>query len=365
MNTAKRVIVNFVALHGGGTAYSFEMTKGLVENGCEVYAIVSSKMDNLKEWRNIKGLNLIEVSGYDTKFSFATGIIKFYLYERYKIRKIAKEFNPDVIYIPFVSFFTRFVENQLRGFRSFYTMHDVYPHDGKGGFIWNVSQKEARRAEKIIILSNCFREDVKNTYHLEDRNVLTLPHGNYFKENIVKKADDGLVHFVFFGNIVEYKGIRVLLQAFSKVITRRTNVRLLIAGSGDFSPYYEEYSKIDSDKVSLINRWIDDSEITSFFEDNRSVCVLPYINATQSGVIPLAMHLKSLILSTDCSGLVEQVEDGNTGYLIPANDVDALTEKMIDIVDNWEDRSKVVQNAFEHIDSLKWENITKKLVENI
>ncbi|MFZ9888374.1 MAG: glycosyltransferase, partial [Myxococcota bacterium] len=52
--------------------------------------------------------------------------------------------------------------------------------------------------------------------------------------------------------------------------------------------------------------------------------VLPYRSATGSGVIPLAYHYGKPVLATRTGGLVDVVEDGVTGFLVPPNDPAAL-----------------------------------------
>lgn len=360
----QRVVVNFVALHGGACAYSYEMTKGLIDNGCDVLAVVSSKMDNYDSWRALRGIKIVEVSGYSTKFDFVTGLVRFILFEKNRIRKAVTEFAPDYVYIPFVSYWTEFVQSALVGLPIYYTLHDVYPHDGNKNLIWKSSDRIAKKADKIIVLSKCFVEDIHNNYGLSHDDILVVPHGNYFNEDIKKKPDDGVFHCVFYGRISPYKGLNVLADAFSEVLKTHQNIDLLVAGNGDFSPYKEKYDALDNSKVRIINRWIEDSEVNGFFEHERTICILPYINATQSGVIPLAMHCRSLVVTTNCSGLAEQVENGVTGYIVEPNDPDALARIINHAIDNWDDSAAMIENAYNHIQSLTWNNISKIIVRD-
>ena len=55
-----------------------------------------------------------------------------------------------------------------------------------------------------------------------------------------------------------------------------------------------------------------------------SVVVLPYVEASQSGVIPLAYTFMKPVVATTVGGLPEMVEDGRTGYLVPPRDERAL-----------------------------------------
>ncbi|PYU09141.1 MAG: hypothetical protein DMG37_24220, partial [Acidobacteria bacterium] len=57
-----------------------------------------------------------------------------------------------------------------------------------------------------------------------------------------------------------------------------------------------------------------------------TVVVLPYIEASQSGVIPMAYSAGKPVVATTVGGLPEMVENGRTGYLVPPGDSAQLAE---------------------------------------
>jgi glycosyltransferase involved in cell wall biosynthesis len=57
--------------------------------------------------------------------------------------------------------------------------------------------------------------------------------------------------------------------------------------------------------------------------------VLPYLSATQSGVIPLASAYATPAIASNTSGLAEQVVDGETGLLFTAGDPEALASTLV------------------------------------
>lgn len=77
------------------------------------------------------------------------------------------------------------------------------------------------------------------------------------------------------------------------------------------------------------------------------------------------MHLKTPVLATKCPGLVEQIEDNNTGFLAEVDDPNDLAQKMLNIINNWERALIVADNAFKHIESLNWENIVNIYLEKV
>ena len=69
------ILINFVALHGGGSLYSFEMAKAMRDNGHNVYAIISTKMETFKDWQAEEGINIIERRYYEKSINSSFGNI--------------------------------------------------------------------------------------------------------------------------------------------------------------------------------------------------------------------------------------------------------------------------------------------------
>ena len=61
--------------------------------------------------------------------------------------------------------------------------------------------------------------------------------------------------------------------------------------------------------------------------------VLPYVSATQSGIVQIAYNYDRPVVSTNVGGLPEVVRDGETGYLVPPGDPQALADAIIRFFD--------------------------------
>lgn len=118
-------------------------------------------------------------------------------------------------------------------------------------------------------------------------------------------------YLLFFGRIDKYKGIGNLLRVYRQVA--KTALPLVIAGSGKLSPE-ELRLQQEADNVVLINRYIGDGEM-KWLVANSAAVVLPYIEATQSGVIPIAYAYGKPVLVSDLPGLTQFVEDRKTGII--------------------------------------------------
>ena len=59
------------------------------------------------------------------------------------------------------------------------------------------------------------------------------------------------------------------------------------------------------------------------------VVVLPYVDATQSGVTQLAYGFEKPVITTSVGGIPEVVKDGETGLVVPPEDSQALGEAIV------------------------------------
>lgn len=118
-----------------------------------------------------------------------------------------------------------------------------------------------------------------------------------------------------------YKGLDLLLAAWRDIQQRQPQAELMIAGAGDLTPYAQQFASLTG--IICTNRWIDDAEIPRFFAAADAV-VLPYREASQSGVTCQAYAAGLPIVATPVGGLVEQVIDGQTGILATDGSAGAL-----------------------------------------
>jgi glycosyltransferase involved in cell wall biosynthesis len=132
---------------------------------------------------------------------------------------------------------------------------------------------------------------------------------------------------LFFGFIKPYKGVMHLLDAAPLLKARYgQGVRVLVVGDvyGDRQPYRDRIAASGAgDIVSLVDGFVPDEEVEAYFVACDLV-VLPYVSATQSGIVQIAYNYDRPVVTTDVGGLPEVVRDGSTGFLVPPGDPTAL-----------------------------------------
>lgn len=125
-------------------------------------------------------------------------------------------------------------------------------------------------------------------------------------------------YLLFFGFIRAYKGLDLLIEAFSNEKLRNRKLKLLVAGEfyESDAPYKEQIKRFGlEEEVIFYDRFIREDEVSSFFSA-ADLVVQPYRSATQSGVTQIAYHFEKPMLVTDVGGLSEIVSDGKCGYVV-------------------------------------------------
>jgi starch synthase len=246
-----------------------------------------------------------------------------------------RAFAPDVIHYQGVHPWFDLVFPFLRRYPLVLTIHDFKPHPGDQRFqqtpFW-VETLARLCADELIVHTQFTRDLVVAGLPRFAKNVSVIPHiqiGEGLPPS-TNKEEDHLV--LFFGRIWEYKGLEYLIRAEPLIAALVPDVRILIAGQGeDFSRYANMMAH--PDRFIVHNEFISEDRAADYF-CRASVVVLPYIEASQSGVIPMAYSAGKPVVATTVGGLPEIVEDGRTGYLVaPRNAAqlaDAVTSLLLD-----------------------------------
>jgi len=331
--TRLRVLVVSLGRRGGVTRYGQLMAEGLEET-CEVAAISAATAENRTKWDRL-GDRHLEMATFS---SVGTMLASFFAVGRFlRMRSFAKAFAPNVIYYPGGHAWKPVLDLVLpRSAKVVLTVHDPEPHPGEDTAAARLLAWANRlRVDGYVLLNATQREEFIRRHRLDASRVATIPLGVFDDllhaqrpladvTGLERVAAVSGRYLLFVGRIHPYKGLQSLLTAYG-MLPAAARLPLVIAGSGTFSS--AERSLLASsprDQVIVVNRWLDDTELASLIASARFV-VLPYIAATQSGVIPLASAFGVPAIASDAGALAEQVVDGHTGWLYPVGDVGALT----------------------------------------
>ena len=364
----KKISLIYLGIKGVGTILAFEMFRVLSEyNSCSL-VIISQWIDNLEEWdyfaknRNVK---LLKLDTYTSKNDYLKKTFNIGVF--FKIRNELKTISPDCIYSPMSDLWQNLIFSLFipKGIIRVRTIHDLVRHKGEDSLLLRVNHKFSFFfCEKIVVLSRKFVSDL-NKKGIDSNNIIVIPHPNlnYYVSNSFQCHNTFHNRIMFFGRIVKYKGLDILLSALKIVVKTIPSLKIVIAGAGDTSPYTSLFNEL-RDNLELKLYEIPNDEIASLF-GHVDYLVLPYIEASQSGVIPLAYSFGKPVIASDVGAISEQVTL-DTGILVEPGNVEHLASAIIALT---MDRQRILSMSvcakkFSQKE-MKWEAAALKLLKSI
>lgn len=285
--------------------------------------------------------------------------------------RIINKINPDVLHVqetndPWYDL-TLLIND---GFPLVTTVHDVFRHPGDRDLIPGsdfTRRIPIFRSKQIIVHGLKQKNNLHKRFPQLLDKVNVIPHGelgSLYKRFLDQNTSIPRERYtlLFFGRIWPYKGLSYLLKAMPLVIQNIPEVRLIIAGRGE---NLEQYSHILGDKkhYTILNRFIFPEEATKLFVRSTAV-VLPYIEASHSGVASLAFGLGTPIIASNVGGLSETIRHNVDGILVPPCDVSTLASAIIRLLGDSKLQLQMQSAALARCqDDLSWSRIASKTLE--
>jgi glycosyltransferase involved in cell wall biosynthesis len=288
------------------------------------------------------------------------------LREAKRIYRKIQEFRPDIIHLQENKDWRIIhLAKKLGLHRTVLTIHDVVAHPGHiRQLVRYFKRLPRKKARKIIVHGDYLKKQFVAGSKRKYEDIHIIPHGAF---SIYKKWDDVSVSeekntILFFGRIFEYKGIDILIKAQPKVTSHIPDAKIIIAGRGEEFSKYQDLIQ-DESRFEIHNRFIANEEIPKFFR-RASLVVLPYTEASQSGIIPIAYVFGKPVVVTDVGSIPEVVDVGKTGFIVPPKDPEALAEAIVKILSDPVLKQKMEHNALEKAATdLSWKTVAKKTTE--
>jgi glycosyltransferase involved in cell wall biosynthesis len=259
-----------------------------------------------------------------------------------RILRTVRKFRPDVVHFQNGHFYFNLALPLLKKFPLVITIHDARQHlgDHEAGRTpqW-IMDFGFRRADQIIVHGRSLIRTVVDELGFEPSRIHLIPHVAVGHSDIRAAIRDEEQSILFFGRIWEYKGLEYLIRAEPLITAKFPRAKIVIGGRGE---NFERYRRlmVHPERFEIHNDWITDEQRAEMFAA-CSIVVLPYIEASQSGVIPVAYAHEKPVIATTIGGLPDMVDQGKTGLLVPPRDAQALADAIIQLLHDRELRIRM------------------------
>jgi D-inositol-3-phosphate glycosyltransferase len=245
---------------------------------------------------------------------------------------------------------------------------NIIPHERKPGDI-SLTKYFFKAVDYFVLLSEKVKDDLLKLKLSTKFKVLPHPIYSNFGERVDKDEARKFLHLkdekliLFFGFIRDYKGLDVLFEAM-KILKNKIDVKLIVAG--EFYSNEDNYIKLIADldikdSLHLFTDFIPTSEVKYYFSASDAV-ILPYKDATQSGIVQIAMNFRKPVIAANVGGLGEVIKDGKTGFIVEKENPKQLSDA-IEKFYKENKESEFVINIEKEIEKYSWEKFISGMLE--
>jgi glycosyltransferase involved in cell wall biosynthesis len=143
---------------------------------------------------------------------------------------------------------------------------------------------------------------------------------------------------LFVGNLEPRKQVDVLLRALARIREHAPDAVLLVVGSGESAGAHDQTARLVrlarelgiTDVVRFLGRLPDQRLLDAYAA--AEVFALPSSSEAQGIVALEAMACGLPVVASGVGGLLGTVDEGETGFLVPPGDVQALAQRILDVL---------------------------------
>lgn len=243
------------------------------------------------------------------------------------------------------------------------------PFDWTTTQVYKVAAKlSARLCTRIIVTSRDMRQWWQKTGAEPSRMVL-IPTGvdtqRFYPVPQARRLlglpeDEPIVLYV--GRLSHEKGVHVLVEALQRASKHISGLRLVLVGEGPFRVHLLRLvQQLGMDQNVVFRGWVEQQDLPVYYSA-ADVTVLPSFSEGLPRTMLEAMACGSPFLGTRITGIVDHVQDGETGFLVSPGDVEELAAKLLDILKNKGQAKDVGRRARDYIcQTLDWKVIVERM----
>lgn len=342
----KKKSIAFVYLgHSGGGALLSQQFATLFR-GSDYRFIISSSNEEVAHLRSFSNVSQFNIPPGWGIFWRPTLVLR----ELVKIIRLLRlgEFDRCVFIMPHPLDLIVSRRIQKNGIKSLHLIHDYPPHPREifpSAFFLKLLLK---KADGILALSTFCAENLK----VFDKKIAKLEFPPYELSSLIIREESEvstLRRILIIGRDSYYKNVKGGLAAIQ---LSKFNGQVTLAG---------EVGLTDIGKMDLIvdPRWLSREALEKHIAET-DVLLLPYSSATQSGLIPIAIFHRKIIIVTKVGGLPEQIQSYDRGYIAESPDAIDISKAIDDALSDGLNNPRPLLKT----DFLDWKESTEKKIRS-
>jgi glycosyltransferase involved in cell wall biosynthesis len=276
---------------------------------------------------------------------------------------------PDVAIVTMTGYWDIALVRRLlqRGVPVAIVVHDAEVHPGDRFHVMVRLQRElVRMAKGVITLTKFVAGQVAARVPLDGKvqAVIPLPAFDFAEADLppprLPDASPGRpLRLLMAGRLKRYKGLQLLADSLK--LMGGTLFELRVVGAVQDEREIAELATLPGVELDL--GWKTDRELIAHL-DWADVTVLPYVEASQSGVAPMSFKRGRPVIATPVGGLPEQISHGATGLLTMAVSPQAIAASIKRVAEDRALLHRLAGNALQHAEQdLSWKSLAPRFSE--
>ena len=293
------------------------------------HSIVTLKRDNDLSAQLTSGVDAIDevlISRIDIQLS----LIKFSLSLMKQLREIVQKRNPDLIHLHGIhelSVFTLKLAENLR------IPMIVHFHGSLLAYDYKMLKPVASIMKYVVGVSEATKKSLQD-FLPSDVSVHVIPNGVKDYQNLPRlnqKSNEPL--FIVAGRIELEKGFDLAIEAFALIKKDIVSAKLVVLGNGSQLKNLLFLAKKlgVADSVEFIGS-IPNEEVIKYI-DKSWIVLVPSRDVEGFGIIAIEAALREVpVIASAVGGLIETIEDGKSGFLVPSESPPEIAKKVVQLL---------------------------------
>ena len=338
---------------------------GYEAGGAEIMLVnvnryLSGKGYNIKTLASDLGADKEHFNDYTFKNSSSTGPFKPFIFlfnpfSFFVLKKVLKEYQPDLIHLHVMHEMTPSVLLLLQKYPTVMTLH------GAATFLsnlllWNLKPGNFKQCvydkKDLNVIGKFtyfyFNSIQKLFYKLGLKNVDIFIAPSKYIQKMAKPDVAPIIHLpnfiemqqfhelkhkynlLFVGRLEKMKGVEFLIQAILSIIKVFPQTTLTIVGDGRYkADLFNLTQTLQLEKYIQFKGWIEHKELATYYEKASIVVIPSVVPENFPTVCNEAMSAGRSVIGTNVGGIPEIIDDGVNGYLVEPENPDQIAEKVI------------------------------------
>jgi colanic acid/amylovoran biosynthesis glycosyltransferase len=153
-----------------------------------------------------------------------------------------------------------------------------------------------------------------------------------------KISSDGIIRLITVARLVEKKGLEYSIQAVAKLVHQFPNLQYTIIGDGHLRPKLSLLiERLNLQRNVKLTGWRTQDEVRQILADSHIFVLASLVGSDgdvegQGVVLQEAQAMGLPVVCTNHNGFPESILDGQSGFLVPERDADALSAKLAELI---------------------------------